>query len=135
MANSHRKVFYCRAKSIKGLSLLSWRQKWLISRRDLVWTERKAIRGRVWFRILERVEGAIAGLAIRRVGSVRSARLEEIIARIIEELENAFVNNFDLRIERVGRRARALKGNLKLCGKPHQPSIVIPPLNDRKVLF
>jgi len=77
MANSRRKVFYCRAKSIKGLSLLSWRQKWLISRRDLVWTKRKAIRGRVWFRVLERVERAMVDLAIRCVDSVRSVRLEE----------------------------------------------------------
>jgi len=130
MANSRRKVFYCRAKSIKGLSLLSWRQKWLISCRDLVRTKRKAIRGRVWFRVLERVERAIVDLAIRCVDSVRSVRLEEIMVRIIEKLENAFVNDFDLRIERVGRRARALKGNLRLCAKPHRLSFVIPPLNE-----
>jgi hypothetical protein len=75
----------------------------LISRRDLQWTKQKAIRGRMWFKVLERIERAIVDLAIRCVDWVRSARLEAIIANIIEKLENAFVNDFDMLVERVGR--------------------------------
>lgn len=75
----------------------------LISRRDLVWTKQKAIRGRMWFKVLKRVERAIVDLAIRCVDWVRSVRLEEIIARIIEKLENVFVSDFDVLVERVGR--------------------------------
>jgi len=75
----------------------------LISRRDLIWTKQKAIRGRMWFKVLKRVERAIIDLAIRCVDWIRSARLEEIITNIIEKLENAFVNDFGVLIELIGR--------------------------------
>jgi len=75
----------------------------LISHRDLIWTKQKAIRGRIWFKVLKRVERAIVDLAIRCVDWVRSARLEEIIVEIIEKLDNALKNDFDVLVERVGR--------------------------------
>lgn len=74
----------------------------MFSRRDLAWVKRKAIRGAVWFRVLGKVERAIIDLTIRCVERVRSATLEEIMATIVERLENALVNDFNVFIERVG---------------------------------
>jgi len=85
------------------LSLLSKRRSLLFSRRELVWIKRKAIRGRVWFRVLGRVERAIVDLVIRCVERVRSVKLEEVIMEIVERLENAFADDFDVLIERFGR--------------------------------
>jgi len=75
----------------------------LTARKDLAKIKSRALRARVWFRALSKVERAILDLTIKCVENVRSRVLEgtisTIISKILQSLEDAFL----VRAERIGR--------------------------------
>jgi hypothetical protein len=48
-----------------------------------------ALRHRVWFKVLSRVERGIIDLTIKYVDNIRSAKLAEIVTAIISKLQSA----------------------------------------------
>jgi len=64
--------------------------------------KRMALRRRVWFTVLSRVERGVVDLTIRCVDRVRSARLALVIGRIVCKIFKAFRSEFLERVERVG---------------------------------
>jgi len=62
----------------------------------------RALRRRVWFKVLSRLERGIVDLTIRCVDQVRSAKLALIIGRIVCKVMKAFRSAFRERMEKVG---------------------------------
>jgi len=77
--------------------------KTLTTRQDLVKIKLRALRTRVWFRALSRVERAIIDLTIKCVEKVRSTVLVGTIATIIDKILQCLEEGFMTRAERVGR--------------------------------
>jgi hypothetical protein len=57
--------------------------------RKLAGLKTRALRKRVWYRVLDRVERGLLDLTIRWVDNVRSARLTETLLRILVKLARA----------------------------------------------
>jgi len=74
----------------------------LFSRSGLALIKRRAMRRRVWFKVLNRVERIILDLTIKCVESVRSPKLTRIVATIVDKLANAFKNHLKRLMEEVG---------------------------------
>jgi len=74
----------------------------MFTRSELVSVRRKALRKRIWFRVLGRAERALGGLTIRDVGAVRGGRREEALWNPIEKLREA-MKTLPERAREVGR--------------------------------
>ena len=84
----------CEFKEFPSMQFMSI--SWLASLR------RDALRRRVWFRVLSKVERSVVELTVRYVGRVRSLRLSLAIGRVVCKLLEAFRSRFLRRVERVG---------------------------------
>ncbi len=62
----------------------------------------RALRRRVWFGVLTRLERGVIDLTIRLVDRIRSARLGLVVGRIVCKLLKALRSGFMVRVERVG---------------------------------
>jgi len=65
--------------------------------------KQKALRKRVWFKILDRAERAIVDLTIRTVKKVRSSTLKEMLMTISEKLMEAMECQIAKLTETIGR--------------------------------
>jgi len=63
----------------------------------------RALRRRVWFRVLSRVERAIVDLTIRCVERVRSHSLEETLFNIVKKIWKTLEPEFLEKAEKIGR--------------------------------
>jgi hypothetical protein len=63
---------------------------------------RKALRKRIWFKVLNRTERAIISLTIRCVEKIRSPKLANIITAITAKLKDAMENKVKKLIKMVG---------------------------------
>jgi hypothetical protein len=70
--------------------------------RKLAGVKTRALRKRVWFRVLDRVERGLLDLTIRWVDNVRSGRLTEMLLRILVKLARAMEQGM-ARVLEVGR--------------------------------
>lgn len=70
--------------------------------RKLAGLKTRALRKRVWFRVLDRVERGLLDLTIRWVDNVRSGRLTETLLRILVKLARAMEQGMS-RVLVVGR--------------------------------
>lgn len=78
---------------------------------------RKAIRRRVWYKALDRVERGILSLASRVVERVESTVLETVLVKIVRKLRDALKSGFVRRMEEFGlRRAREIAGQAEEWG-------------------
>jgi len=84
----------------------------MVMNRDmLVSVRRMAMRRRVWFKVLSRMERAVVSLTIRCVEEVRSARLAMIVKAIVDKLNDAVKGGVERLMETVGRSlAQKLSG-------------------------
>jgi len=69
---------------------------WLASLR------RDALRRRVWFHVLSKVERSVVNLTVRYVDQIRSLKLSLAIGRVVCKLFEAFKGRFLRRVECVG---------------------------------
>jgi len=60
-----------------------------LNRGFLVALRTRALRRRLWFRVLDRVERGLVDLTIRWVDRVKSGRLAQVLVRILEKLARA----------------------------------------------
>ena len=74
-----------------------------LSRRVLVAFRTRALRRRVWFRVLSRIERGLVDLTIRWVDRVRSGRLAQVLVRILGKLVQALESRMVSVLDR-GRR-------------------------------
>jgi len=74
----------------------------LMSREWLTLIRKKALRRRVWFTVLSRLERCVVDLTIRCVDRVRSERLALVIGRIMCKVLKAFRSGFMEKVEIVG---------------------------------
>lgn len=75
----------------------------LTSRQDLIKIKSRALRQRVWFRALSKVERAIVDLTIKCVEKIRSSVLAGTISGIVGKVLQFLEEDFMARAERVGR--------------------------------
>lgn len=81
----------------------------MFTRSFLVEMRRKALKRRVWFKALDRVERGILSLAARVVDRVESAVLGVVLVKILRKLRDALKSGFVRRMEEFGlRRAREI---------------------------
>jgi hypothetical protein len=71
-------------------------------RRELISIKLRAIRNRIWFRMLDRTERGIIDLTIRVVDMVRSDRLAKILSNPIGKLREAMKSTIE-RVREIGR--------------------------------
>ena len=74
----------------------------VITRGMLVSVRRVAMRKRVWFRALGRVERGIVSLTIRCVDRIRSVRLAMILKAIVDKLKLAMRSRVERLMDAVG---------------------------------
>ena len=74
----------------------------MTTKQDLTKIRSRALRTRVWFRALSRVERAIIDLTIRCVEKVRSNVLARTISTIVNKLLESLEEEFMERAERIG---------------------------------
>lgn len=83
---------------------------------ELISIKLKAIRNRIWFRMLDRAERDIIDLTIRVVDVVRSDRLAKVLSNAIGKLMEAMKGMID-RVREIGRPlAEKLSGVAKDWG-------------------
>ncbi len=71
----------------------------------------RALRRRVWFRTLDRVEIGLVDLTIRYVDQVKSSRLRQVLVKILEKLVRAMQSSMAGALGR-GRRMAARLSDL-----------------------
>jgi hypothetical protein len=74
----------------------------MFSRSELVSIKLKALRRKVWFKVLDRVERALIDLTIRVVDVVRSDRLAKVLSNPVRKLREAMKGLME-RAREVGR--------------------------------
>ena len=82
--------------------------------RRLAGVKTRALRKRVWYRVLDRVERGLLDLTIRWVDNVRSGRLTEMLLRILAKLARAMEQGM-ARVLVVGREL-ALRASVLAVG-------------------
>jgi len=90
-------------KSLSELCEGSLRMRAILTPNKLMFLKRRALRKRVWFKILDRAERAIVDLTIRIVKKIRSSTLKEILMTISEKLMEAMESQVARFTETIGR--------------------------------
>lgn len=75
----------------------------ILTTTKLMFLRQRALRKRVWFKILDRAERAIVDLTIQTVKKVRSSTLKEILMTISEKLMEAIESQVVKFTEIIGR--------------------------------
>jgi hypothetical protein len=75
----------------------------LTTKQELAKIKLKALRMKIWFRALSKIERAIVDLTIKCVETVRSNVLTTTISTIVAKILNSFEEIFLVRVEKVGR--------------------------------
>ncbi len=75
----------------------------LMTRGWLESVKERALRKRVWYRVLNKLERGIISLTIRCVDEVKSSRLALVIGRLVCKILKACRSTFLMRVARTGR--------------------------------
>lgn len=75
----------------------------MIVRQDLVKVKTRALRLKIWFKILSKTERAIMDLTLKCVERIRSHTLEEAITTILDKIIAALEQVFLIKADHVGR--------------------------------
>jgi len=74
----------------------------LMTREGLCSLKKRAIRQRVWFGVLTKIERGIVDLTVKCVDRIRSDMLSLVIGRIVCKIANALKSRFLERVDAVG---------------------------------
>ncbi|MEM2370704.1 MAG: hypothetical protein QXO15_01040 [Nitrososphaerota archaeon] len=69
----------------------------------LIRLKREAVRRRVWFRALSRIERGLVDLVVKVVDRPRSPKLIDVLARIVVKVKKAMLSPLKQLMEQVGR--------------------------------
>jgi hypothetical protein len=75
----------------------------VIAREDLLKVKTRALRQKIWFRILSRTERAIMDLTLKCVERIRSRTLEATITNILDKMITALEQRFLAKANNIGR--------------------------------
>lgn len=75
----------------------------MLSRQGLTKIKTRALRRKVWFKALSRVERGIIDLTIRCVERIRSHALMKTVLAIVDKLLRTLEENYLKKVERIGR--------------------------------
>ncbi len=70
--------------------------------RDLAEAKKIALRRRVWFKLLSRVERGIIDLTVRYVDNIKSKKLAKVVTAIIGKLQSAIESTVDRLVRTIG---------------------------------
>jgi len=68
-------------------TLATFQPRNFLSIRELAETKKVALRRKVWFKSLSRVERGIIDLTVRYVESIKSSKLAQVVTAIVEKLQ------------------------------------------------
>ncbi len=74
-----------------------------ITVKEIVDCRRIALRRRIWFRAINRLERGVLDLTIRYVDSIRSQKLAKLVTAIINKLTSSMENAVDYMVRKIGR--------------------------------
>jgi len=80
-----------------------WGMRFQLTRETLARTKKKALRKRIWFRVLTKLERGILDLTVRCVERVRSPLLERSLTTILSKLSDALEKGYMYVVEKTGR--------------------------------
>jgi transcriptional regulator with XRE-family HTH domain len=72
------------------------------TKKNLTKVKKVALRYRVWFSSLSRVERGIIDLTVRYVDNVKSARLAKVLRAIVDKLQSAMESTLDRLVKAIG---------------------------------
>lgn len=75
----------------------------MISVSRIVEVRRKAMRRRVWYKVLSRIERSILNLTVRCVEKIRSTTLTKIVTVILTKLNEVMESQIEKMVRTVGR--------------------------------
>ena len=75
----------------------------MLTRQGLRRIKTKAVRQRVWYKTISRVERGIVDLTLRCVESIRSPVLARVVSNIISKISRTLREGFMERAEKAGR--------------------------------
>jgi len=84
----------------------------VIAVQDLLKVKTRALRLRIWFRVLSRTERAIMDLTLKCVERIRSRILEALITNILDKLITVLEQGFLTRADKIGRRIAEKLGEI-----------------------
>jgi len=84
----------------------------LITRQGLIKIKVRALRRRIWYKALSRVERAIVDLTIHCVERIRSHCLEETLYNIVNKILKTLGPEFSEKAEKIGRKIAEKIGSL-----------------------
>ena len=90
-------IFSVACRTVRGRKVFA-----LTTRQDLAKVKSRALRTKVWFRAISKVERTILDLTIKCVEKVRSRFLAGIISTIVSKILQSLGEGFVTRAERVG---------------------------------
>ena len=70
--------------------------------KELAEAKKTALRRRVWFKLLTRVERGIIDLTVRYVDSIKSKKLAKVVTAIMNKLQSAIENTVDRLVRTIG---------------------------------
>lgn len=103
--STRRKTFASRASTkVKDRNSASQKTRFWLPKSELVKIRVRAIRRRIWFRVLTKAERSYIGLVIKVVDIVRSSFLGRVLTSIIERLSSALESKAVFNVTKVGNR-------------------------------
>jgi hypothetical protein len=73
-----------------------------ISKLELIKIKKKAMRHKVWFKLLDKIDRAVIDLTIGCVEKIRSSKLAEIITKIVNKLKQTLESPIKRLMKQVG---------------------------------
>jgi len=105
-SNRFRRYFCNQKHSGDNLSARDYQKKYPVvdpvSIGRIVIAKRFALRRRIWFRVLSRVERGVLDLTMRYVENIKSAKLVKLVTTILEKLKLALESSIDRLVRTVG---------------------------------
>ena len=90
-------------KEVQGHTVISSISNKMVSIKRLAEAKKIALRRRIWFRSLSRIERGILDLTIKYVDNIKSTELAKVLTAIVNKLQTAMKSHLDQLVGTVGR--------------------------------
>ena len=89
-------------KEVQGHTVISSISNKLVSIKRLAETKKIALRRRIWFKSLSRIERGIIDLTIKYIDNVKSTKLAKVLTVIINKLQTTMKSRLDHLVGTIG---------------------------------
>ena len=87
---------------VEGAPAVNGKNSYLPAVRELAEARKIALRRRVWFKLLNRVERGIIDLTVKYVNTIKSIKLAKALTAIIDKLHSAIESTVDRLVRTIG---------------------------------